>query len=248
MDGKQRKRYTSFIDILGFQNSILNIEKEPESYKKIADTLTNISTINELRKIVRSDKDDPTALQHFEATQDLRIQAFSDCILISSNDNQLGLVAVTAMSALTYWILFSHGFYARGAITKDLLTHNEGVVFGKALVRAYSLEQKVSIFPRIILSQETYNDLTSNNKLRISTKTDFDGQPFLDVFDSKAIRFINTWNERQPNLQAHINLTNGRKELEKHFQQENDVSVRQKLTWLKNYFNSSAAHLELEEI
>src|SRR5690606_30949109 len=100
------------------------------------------------------------AVKMFENYQDLRVQAFSDCILISAKDNALGLVAVTALTALTYWILFSHGFYGRGAITKDLLTHDNNIVFGKALVRSHSLEQKVAIFPRIILSSETYADLT----------------------------------------------------------------------------------------
>lgn len=247
MTNKQSTRYTSFIDILGFQNSVLNIEDEPESYEKITSVLTNISTINELRKIVRPKESNPTALKQFEETQDLRVQAFSDCILISANDNALGLVAVTAMSALTYRILFSHGFYARGAITKDLLTHNENIVFGKALVRAYSLEQKVAIYPRIVLSKEIYDDL-SNKKPAIPKKIDFDGQPFLDVFDSSSVKFINTWNERQPDLDCHINLENGREELIRNIQASKDVAIQQKLTWLKNYLNNNASGLEIKKI
>lgn len=247
MTNKQSTRYTSFIDILGFQKKILNIENEPESYEKIAAVLTNISTLNDLRKVVRPPNDDPVALKYFEETQDLRVQAFSDCILISAKDCDLGLVAVTAMSALTYWILFSHGFYARGAITKDLLTHCDSVIFGKALVRSYSLEQKVAIYPRILLSQEVYADLSSKKPL-IPKKIDFDGQAFLDVFDTSTTKFINKWNETQPNLQAHINLANGQKELIRELETSTEIAVQQKLTWLKNYLNSNANNLGINQI
>lgn len=242
MSDKQRIRYTSFIDILGFQNSVLNIENEPESYERIATALTNISMIENLRKMVRPKESDPYAETAFEQQQDLHIQAFSDCILISAADNRIGLIAVTAISALTYWMLFSRGFFARGAITKDRLTHDNNMVFGKALVRAYSLEQKVAIFPRIVLSKEIYEEII-NEKHPIPVKVDFDGQSFLDIFDAQAKKVIDTWNERQPDDKSSINLENGLRELIAEIKNTNDPSVQQKLNWLKNYVNNSSQNM-----
>ncbi|WP_049629165.1 hypothetical protein [Cellvibrio sp. pealriver] len=249
MDNNQnyKERYIAFIDVLGFEKSILNIKNEPDSYEKIVTALTNISTIRELTQIVRSERSDPNAVKDREKREDLRIQAFSDCIVISTNCNSIGLMAVTAISALIYRILFTYGFYARGAITKDLLTHSDNIVFGKGLVQAYSLEQKVAIYPRIILAQNVHSDL-SNSKMSIPRKTDFDGQVFLDVFDSSVKKFIQTWNERQSNPNAHINLEHGRTELMQNLGKASETAIVQKLTWLKNYFNFNAIALGLKEI
>lgn len=247
MNNKQKNRYTAFIDILGFQKSILNIENEPESYEKIVIALTNVSELDQLRKNVRPKQSDPNAVQHLENYQDLRVQVFSDCILISANENELGLTAVTAMSAVAFAMLFSCGFFARGAITKDQLSHDEKIVFGKALVRAYSLEQKVAIFPRIILSSEVVEDIENKNP-SIPFKIDFDGESFLDVFNSMIGDIIESWNKIQTNIQYHINLNNGRNKLVNEIKSEKDPSIQQKLNWLKNYFNDSATLLTLKEI
>jgi hypothetical protein len=247
MTNKQKQRYTAFIDILGFQRIISNTENEPDLYEKIEITLTNISNIDQLRKMVRSDESDPDAVVEFEKYQDLHVQAFSDCILISAADNEIGLLAVTAMSALTYWMLFSQGFFARGAITKDELTHDNNIVFGKALVRAYSLEQKVAIFPRIILSKEIADEIT-NKARHIPIKVDFDGQPFLDIFHPQAKKIINTWNEKQLDKKSSIKLENGSQELINQIETINDPSIQQKLNWLRNYLNNCAKNLDLNEI
>ena len=58
---------------------------------------------------------------------------------------QLGLMQLIAAS---------QGVWVRGGVTVGNILHDDDVVFGPALNRAYELESKVAKFPRIVLDVE----------------------------------------------------------------------------------------------
>jgi hypothetical protein len=62
-----------------------------------------------------------------------------------------------AMTLLNYSTLL------RGAIVKGALYHDDGVVFGPALVRAYELESQVALYPRIVITREVVLEARSSS-------------------------------------------------------------------------------------
>ena len=132
----------AYLDILGGKNKICN-DKD------------NIF-LNTLNMVFQDSLDEST----FLFIKDFFIKIFSDNILfairIEEKDIQteekisalLNLTANTILEALRY------GFLVRGAITIGDFFHNEIFVYGKALVDAVEIEEKVAIYPRVIATDE----------------------------------------------------------------------------------------------
>jgi hypothetical protein len=59
--------------------------------------------------------------------------------------------------------LLSMNMLFRGAVVKGKLLHTAEVIFGPALVHAYSLESTVSFHPRIMISGDVYGDAASSD-------------------------------------------------------------------------------------
>ena len=147
---------------------------------------------------------------------------FSDNILLSmeieNNDNQakekfssfLNLTANVVLEVLRY------GFLMRGAITIGDFFHNDILVYGKALVDAVEMEEKIAIFPRIIAQKEVQqlvpqNFTESSDGLYIFKYLDYAVGPG----DSYTI------------------MTN----LIKMLKECTDKKVEQKIRWAISYFN-----------
>src|SRR5438876_10132066 len=75
-------------------------------------------------------------------------------------------------------------FLLRGGITVGDICHDDEVVFGPGLNRAYELESKVAVVPRIVVDEEV---------LRIGKIKGFhlfeDGVHFLDPFTSHFMQY-----------------------------------------------------------
>jgi hypothetical protein len=54
--------------------------------------------------------------------------------------------------------LLHNGYFTRGAAVKGRLYHDSEMVLGNASVQAYSLEQTVARYPRIMLTREVFLD------------------------------------------------------------------------------------------
>ena len=70
--------------------------------------------------------------------------------------------------------LLREGIFLRGAVVKDRLFHDDEMVFGEALVRAYHYESTVAWYPRIMLPREVTADI--KNYENAGSKKFFDGQ------------------------------------------------------------------------
>jgi hypothetical protein len=98
-------------------------------------------------------------------TSDLRAQSISDAVCLSAACSETGLAhLIYCLDQLTIRLLAA-GFFVRGAIVKGRLFHDDKMVFGEALVRAYRLETKVARYPRIMIERDVAVDIQAFCKL-----------------------------------------------------------------------------------
>jgi hypothetical protein len=73
--------------------------------------------------------------------------------------NPIGLIELLNATEHLTLELLSQGFFVRGAIVKGMLYHDEKMVSGEALGRAYQFERQVVRYPRIMIARDVTQDL-----------------------------------------------------------------------------------------
>jgi hypothetical protein len=189
------QRYVAFIDILGFKELIKRSEKEepnenenrPHAVSAIFNALNfDLSSINATYKKISLGTESP----------DLRLNTFSDFVVISSKPTPGGLDALVfaVWFVVTEWL--SKGYISRGGISRGKVVHRgyeEGkspIVFGPAFVSAYTLEQEIADYPRVVLSKEVrlvYSVIKQNGEgtihaLQKLIRQHDDGPHWIDIF------------------------------------------------------------------
>jgi hypothetical protein len=153
-------RYVGFIDILGFKELIKQSAqggKGPQSLESIFNAMSlDFSGIS--ADYARQSRAGDDAL-------DLRVNTFSDFVVISCRDTPQGL----DMLCFAVWCVardwLSKGYLSRGGIAKGSVIHEggkegkPGLVFGPAFIEAYQLEQDVAEYPRVVLSKDVRQDV-----------------------------------------------------------------------------------------
>ncbi|MGO7175361.1 hypothetical protein ACCT06_15940 [Rhizobium ruizarguesonis] len=132
-----RERVVAFVDILGFSALVREADRDPELRRRIAQALRQVS-----------------ALQGpIEGDTSFRAQNFSDCLILTADKTASGLWRLLfAIGELT-WYLLDIGVLLRGGVTIGQAHHDEEIVYGVGVLRAYELESKIADFPRVILDQ-----------------------------------------------------------------------------------------------
>lgn len=162
------RKVVAFYDILGWRAEIESAGADP---KKIGD----------LRRLI---------LQHsrmlrLPVKSPVNVSTFSDNIVISSIPHKDVTPYFLREMAGIQLMTASMGFLLRGGIAVGDIIHDEEVVFGPALNRAYELESNVAVYPRIVVDEPV---------LRIGEIAGFDfvenGVHFLDPFTSS---FFENW-------------------------------------------------------
>lgn len=162
------------------------------------------------------------------------IKVFSDNIIMaiplkSKNDIEAihNLIQFTAvfqsLSTIHYcWPI-------RGGITIGDLFLDEMMVWGKGLIRAYNLENKIAIFPRIVVDQNIIQIIGQNN---IYVRRDVDGCFFVDF-----LNFNHVDDEQEKDNFVKFLWNRFEKQLEEIRNQDGNYQERpyQKLQWYKNY-------------
>lgn len=121
-----------------------------------------------------------------------RITTFSDNVVISIPYDEKVLADVLEGAARLQLGGAALGHLIRGAITVGSIFHDTNFVFGPALNRAYYLESKVAIHPRIIVDQ----DLITSASLYPNFLTFEDGLYALDPFTTEFVQ--STLNQAPP--------------------------------------------------
>lgn len=127
-------RLVAFFDILGWRNEILAAGNDPRHIARLAAAVRMFNA-------------------NAEAVGDAgaRLTTFSDNVVFSKPFAPGDVEWLLQGLATTQLGLAVSGFLIRGAVTVGLIHHDEHIVFGPALNRAYELESKVAIYPRILI-------------------------------------------------------------------------------------------------
>lgn len=135
-------RVVAFIDILGFKN-IVNNPNNFESIKKVACA-------------IRDEKKDTDRWNKYGDSVKFLETYFSDSMIISARFRGTVFLDLLTQVGFLMQTITACGFVARGGIAIGKLYHKDGVVFGPALIDAYNIESNIAIYPRILMTEETY--------------------------------------------------------------------------------------------
>lgn len=227
---KQIQKYddcvVSFVDLLGFSKKVLQ------------------STSQTLPEILKTIKQFRQGYERGSKSTDSYFISFSDAVVVARKYEFAPffreiLGHVYGISESIY-----KGHFVRGAIAHGLFCFDdkENMLVSPAFINAYNLEQKVAVFPRVIVSPATLEEFKTNTKFLKPGHTykaeaqhvynllrlDKDGYYFVDYL--KAIHMEIEPEDYTEFVELHKDL------IIKGFT-DADAKVRTKYIWLSNYHN-----------
>lgn len=235
-DTKYNDRYCAFIDILGFRQLIESLSNEA-------------GKVQALREILSGVHRPRTSLG-----ESIRTQSISDAVALSAEVNVEGLAAM--MHTITYLSLdlLCQGFLVRGAVVKGPLYHDDSMVFGKALVRAYQLESEVVRYPRIMIVREVRDDILKlRPNLTQMLRQSEDGPMHIDVLKPVAdmgrkVRGGYGLRDDEKRLHGRFQLIKDR--LQARFEESMDTPRHfEKVRWFARYWNETVSrHTDYQRV
>lgn len=164
LEPKYEDQFVAFVDFLGFSEASAQTSETTRS--EVLKLLLSLSGL-------RREFEMQSTVQKNGTTRFLKpaISTFSDHIVISyplqpiyAEYAEMGpdeflpaLVIITQFTQLLERIAAEAlriGFLVRGGATIGKLYHAHGVVFGEALIEAFQIESRTSIYPRVVLSSQ----------------------------------------------------------------------------------------------
>ena len=137
------QRVLAYIDILAWKDLI---KRSADDFSVMATITKAVESLTEHRRFV--DHVGRSAL----GPQSIQLTVFSDTVVLSCRPNPRA-VYFLCMHAKKFCIrLMEAGLYTRGAIVRGALYHSGDIIFGPALVEAYTLESSVAKYPRIVVA------------------------------------------------------------------------------------------------
>ncbi|MCP1450345.1 hypothetical protein [Priestia megaterium] len=178
-----------------------------------------------------------------------KIKVFTDNVVIGwpiRGDGE-GELGNTFLNLSEYQLALAlDGFFIRGGISIGPHFMDEETVFGPELIKAYELESQVAVYPRIILSEESKQDVKRFTRYYMDVKgspfytellEDMDGEWFLnyldilfDIFEDEVAQkdFTSVYRSLE------VHKTNIESALEKY---SSNYKLLKKYAWLANYHN-----------
>lgn len=161
---KQYKEcYIAVIDLLGFKAALEVLECD--------DIMGIFNEIND-EYIISHNAADQAIIER----DDLHVKVMSDtiCIYVETGvKNALSALIAICDYLLVRLLRLKKPMLSRGAIVKGQIYHEDDILFGPGFVKAYLLEEKEAIYPRIIIDEEALAEYES---------TDYVGQDYIDRF------------------------------------------------------------------
>ncbi|WP_026828213.1 hypothetical protein [Exiguobacterium artemiae] len=223
------ERFIVFIDILGFREHINKTVQDSEYFIKLKDTLNFIA---DLKKENDAEKE----------RMGKEITVFSDSIVISYPVEQKGSAFFLILDVVHIQLdMMQKGILMRGGLTVGKLCHNDNIVYGPAMIKAYELETNVAIYPRVVVSQNILEIAAINASPQHTPKEelqwvmsmldiDRDGQFYVD--------FLSQGQEANDHATYIDALYNIRKLIVDELSDDPRPPVRMKYEWLKSRFNT----------
>lgn len=225
-------RIVCFADVLGFKQMI-------EKYD--LDSSSNI--LFEFREAYQEAIDSVIRAGAGFNSKRIKFQMFSDniCISISYKNKKESFVESFAelsfLASFFQLSLMTRGFYIRGGIAKGSYYSDNNMIFSNALVKAYELESKKAIYPRIIVEQEIV-DLLRNLKEEME---------FCLITDWEGIVFVNPF-LMPDSIMEIVNLINGKLRSNKEKPQVHDSKMNLQLSELINVIKNKVSITENHHI
>jgi hypothetical protein len=218
---KYEQRIIAFIDILGFKE-LVNKSKNDETILQII--YESLDRMHVIKMAVDSDKDELTKP---------KVSIFSDNIVISSLAGSKESILGVFWNCMYLQIsLLVRGVYLRGGISSGELYHDNNFVVGPALIKAYELESKYAIYPRIVLD----DCIDYNNNFLMST--DFDGIRYLDILGN-----IGFWEKAFKERGIDI-VRSLEKIVLQDLNKTSNIGIKAKYTWLLNYIQKTNRRID----
>jgi hypothetical protein len=174
-DRETSQYIVAYLDLLGVTDKI----GRDEGYQKIA--------MNKLHNLYTFSMKLASQIA-IEGYQDIQFKIFSDNIIITKKLSEQSDKRLLDIKCLLNCV--SHfqcssvedgvGWLVRGGITVGELFLDEIMVWGKALLKAYNLECRVAIYPRIVIDREILPEIILNKELSEYVLQDFDNEYFLN--------------------------------------------------------------------
>lgn len=170
------KSYITYMDILGYSNMILQYKGES--------LLNTFNAIKDSKKVLK--------LSDMGVETKVKVKMFSDNVIAATpvphvvEENMACKFLHMYQAARCQYILCYNGFLARGGFVIDDLYIDDDIVFGKGILNVHHLEDKVAIYPRIILDENTYSELCQTDSWVPVNKyicRDVDGILYIDFLN-----------------------------------------------------------------
>lgn len=206
---KTSNHIIAYLDILGATNKICNDN--------------DFSFLNHLNMFME-DAIEESGGGIFPHKEKIFIKVFSDNILLAielkENDEQRDskITALFNTVANIYNEILRYGYLMRGAIIEGEFFHNDKIVYGKALVEAVHIEEKVANVPRILVKTKVTEPHSCYYLMQ-----DEDNEFFLNIF-----HLCDTFDD----ITFKINL------LEMLKKYKSNERIKTKIMWMIKYFNS----------
>lgn len=229
--------FVAFLDILGFKKIAMN-----EKFSFLYDLFHDITNFSNL--LLKSNNNVMTK----DMLDTVTVNIISDSIFISvpkSTDRSLEIL-VLLINTLVFNLFIEYGVLVRGGIAEGDYYADDRIAFGPGLVKAYSLENSLAVYPRIIFTRntnESYMKIVSPEKYRDINELisldcddqlvfcDYIGFAFLRISHDVIYQII-TPQKAQAIFARFKNI------LEDDISKEIDMNVRKKLLWFRNYYNN----------
>lgn len=221
-------RVTAFLDLMGFSDFVRQSSRNGDLVGILETLLTELKSFG----VNSQDKKLGIGAWTTETT------SFSDCIVISEHLPACDIRHFLERIGRFQRIMVYRKLPVRGAITVGKLLHQENLVFGPALVRAYELESRVAKYPRVIIDDSIIEAIMRHERAEEVLRTDEDQRHFVD--------FLSTEIESHFVLDFNMVEIGYRSIFEMHEKNKENHSVAPKLHWLgKYYFEHLSEHLRV---
>lgn len=230
IDLKYTKKVIAFLDIMGFK-SIINKTTNNSSFCELL-----ISNLIELKGM----ENKKSLMGTGRIEEGKNVTVFSDSIVISYDLSLHNAIDKIIFDIIIMQIdLIAMGLLLRGGVTIGDVFHEGGVVLGPAMNRAYEIESKLSIYPRIMVDpilvkyaceNTDSNDIgrrAENNILRFLApcENSYYFTDFLSMDTELGYEYGRFLRDVKKLIDDGVNSEN--------------LSVRSKYLWLKNYYDET---------
>jgi len=243
--------FCAFVDILGFQE----IYKQAEIELKTDQLLKEMQAVLSKRTHILRGQKGPVSSRRwtFKIFTDNIVFAFPH--LDSCADGEENFADSISRLAEHQLQMALSGFFVRGGLTYGELHISRDIVFGRALIDAYSTETKLAVNPRIVIHKTAVQKLRELLKLQINSA--YDSEILVDQDGNYFLNYLSLLVEEDWFDSAKLELHKN-KILSCLDRYRTDQKVLEKYLWLSTYHNyfcnqfvrpvSSSSGLDLDRL